>query len=414
MKKFWKTFKKYRIGAIPLFILFFGIIIRFYNFSDRVVYGPEQGISLISAAGNFGKPSLLGIPYLLRQTSDGLRIFTAPVFGYTLIPLILIFNYDPLKITIFFALINIFTGILIYLIGEKTVNRKVAIFSSILFFFSSKMIYHSTFIWTSNYMPFIGTLTIYLIYLFYKTKKISYVFLLGLLSGVGFGIQYFYIIGIVFVFLIILYFTKKKFKNTLIFISGFVLGELPTLLFDLKHNFYHFKTLTAYFWEIFKKSGESQISYYHFLFLYPLLALIGGFLLWSLYKKNKYISFVLVAVYLITNTKIPSGMPHNLSAKDVLSSAKLIASGNPKDFNVTVVGNFDNRGYTLRYPLEYIYKINVDSVENYTNTTIIYVLGRKDYNFDKPDIWELRTFLPYKVYEVKSVNDYWSLYKLIK
>ena len=306
------------------------------------------------------------------------------------------------------------TGILIYLIGEKIINKDAAIFSSILFFFSSKMVYHSTFIWTSNYMPLIGILTIYLIYLFFKTKKISYLFLLGLLSGIGFGIQYFYIIGIVFILLLILYFSKRKFKDILIFISGFILGELPTLLFDLKHNFYHFKTLTSYFLEIFKKSGESQISYYHFLFLYPLLALLGGFVLWFLYKKNKYISFVLVSLYLIVNIKIPSGMPPNLSARDVLNSAKLIASDNPKDFNVTVVGNFDNRGYTLRYPLEYIYKINVDSVENYTNTKIIYVLGRKDYNFDKPDIWELRTFLPYKVNEVKSMNDYWSLYKLIK
>ena len=127
-------------------ILILAAFVRFYKFSDKVVYGPEQGISLISAVSNLEKPSLLGIPYLLRQTSEGLRIFTSPVFGYTLVPLIWSTNYDPIKITIFFSLLNIFTGILIFLFVKKILNKEAAIFSGIIFLFNSKMIYHSMFI----------------------------------------------------------------------------------------------------------------------------------------------------------------------------------------------------------------------------------------------------------------------------
>ena len=395
-------------------ILILAAFVRFYKFSDKVVYGPEQGISLISAVSNLEKPSLLGIPYLLRQTSEGLRIFTSPVFGYTLVPLIWSTNYDPIKITIFFSLLNIFTGILIFLFVKKILNKEAAIFSGIIFLFNSKMIYHSMFIWTSNYMPLVGILSLIFLYMLSKSKKVIYVFLLGLLSGIGFGLQYFYVFGVALIFLLIFYFSKRRLADTIAYVFGFLAGELPTVVFDLKHNFYHLRTLTSYFVEILQNSGESQIAYYHYLAFYPLAAILFGVIIWLLFRKNKPLALLILALYLMFNFKILSGMPDGLKAKDILTSAKVISSENPKNFNVTILGNFDNRGYTLRYPLENIYQVKVDPVENYADTQTIYVLARKDYNFNIPDIWEIRTFVPFNVIEVESINNIWALYKLVK
>jgi hypothetical protein len=44
----------------------------------------------------------------------------------------------------------------------------------------------------------------------------------------------------------------------------------------------------------------------------------------------------------------------------------------------------------------------------------MYVVAYKGYNFDIPDIWELRVFEPYTVYELEKLNNDWSLYKLAK
>jgi 4-amino-4-deoxy-L-arabinose transferase-like glycosyltransferase len=403
-------------------ILILAFIVRFYNFSNRVVYGPEQGISLISAANNLIKPSLLGIPYLLRQTGNGLNLFTSPFFGYTLIPFILIFNFDPIKITSIFAIINVLIGILIFFVSKKIFGKEVSIFSTIVFLFNSRMIYHSMFIWTSNYMPLIGILTIYCLSKLLKEKKNSvWLILLGLLSGIGFGIQYFYLLMIIPIFIYIFIISKNKFKTILFFIIGTLIGELPTVIFDLKHNFYHLKTLFIYFADTLKNTSQSQISYYHFLALWPLFAIFTGYILWLIYKRNRILSILILFLYLIINinsklvsfTK-PVGMPNGLKAKDIIMSAKIINDIQKVNFNVSVLGNFDNRGYVLRYLLENQFHTKVDPPEKYTDTGQLFVLALKSYNFNDPDIWELRTFKPYNVNLIKEIGDGWGLYELSK
>lgn len=407
-----------------LLILLFSVacFVRFYNFETRVLYGPEQGISLLSAAQNLEKPSLLGIQYLLRQTQNGLSLFTGPLFGYSLVPLMLLFNFDPIKITAFFALLNLVTGLGIYLVAKKMFDGKIAIISSALFLFSDYMIYHSLFIWTSNYMPLIGLATFYLYYLFRKEKKkLTWSFLLGLLVGVGVGIQYFYLTAALIVFVLIFKYSKNKIADLLAFVLGGALGELPTVIFDLRHNFYHLRTLYEYLLESIQHPAQSGLTYYHFLFLWPIIAILLGVAVTKITKKDALSSFLIVAIYILANLfsprvnfNHPLGMPKNLYAADIVKSAEIINNDAPANFNVSVVGDFDNRGYSLRYPLEFMFKKMPLPVEDYPNAKSIYVLANRDYDFNVPDIWELRTFLPYKVVLVDNVNNSWGVYKLTK
>ena len=417
-----KIFLK-RTNWLLVVVFVVAVLVRFYNFNQRMVYGPEQAISLISAAENLKTPSLLGIPYLLRQTSSGFNLFTSPLFGYTLIPMILLLNYNVIGITAIFTLINLLTGLALYFVVKKIFGKESAIFSSILFLFSDYMIYHSLFIWTSNYMPLVSVATIYLIYKYLKKsdKKILWIFLLGLVSGIGFGLQYIYLFGIVFLIILIVWKSKQKLLGLAVFIFGLLVGESPTVIFDLKHNFYHVKTLFAYFLDTLQHPGQSQISYYHFLILWPIVAIFLGVLLSKLFKKYRILTIFILVAYVCLNLISPRssfnksyGMPPNLTATDALKAASIINGDFPKNFNVSVLMNFDNRGYVLRYPLEFIYKKNVLGVEDYPNAGSIYVLAKKDYDFSKPDIWEIQSYQPYKVSLISSVNIEYAVYKLTR
>ena len=397
------------------------LFVRFHNFETRVLYGPEQGISLLSAAGNLKSPSLLGIPYLLRTTTFGHQLFTSPLFGYSLIPLVVLFNHDPIKITAAFALLNVLTGLVVYLVAGKIFGRAVGIFSSLVFLFSAHMIYHSLFIWISNYMPLVGILTVYGLYMFIKEGGLKWVFLLGLVSGVGFGLQYIYLFAIALVLFLVVKHSKRKLLCLSVFAAGGVLGELPTALFDLRHNFYHLNTLWRYFLDAVSNPQASQISYYHFLALWPAAAIILGFILAKIFQGNRALGAFLVILYMAVNLSsarvsfgVPLGMPDSLTAKDLMLVAQEISDDKPEDFNVTVLMDFDFRGYSLRYPLEFIHGSVPMGVEEYPDARALYVLAGRDYNFDKPDLWEIRSFLPYEVAKMSDIKGSYGLYKLTK
>ena len=116
-----KISKKEIVAIIILLVMAF--FVRFYDYPNRLVFGPEQSMSLITTGEYINeKFTFLGEPYIQRMTSDSHYLFHSAVFNYALIPLEIIFNYSPLLITIFFSLLNIATGVLIYLLVRKEIG----------------------------------------------------------------------------------------------------------------------------------------------------------------------------------------------------------------------------------------------------------------------------------------------------
>jgi hypothetical protein len=138
-----KTFLKKLLnkeGLLLLVILVLAFTVRFYNFPNRITFWSEQARSLVTSANYIkDKPSLLGQEYF-RVASNGHKIFSGAVFNYLLVPLLLVTNYDPVPITAFFAILNIFTGLVVYWTARKLFDERVAVFSVILFLFNNMMI----------------------------------------------------------------------------------------------------------------------------------------------------------------------------------------------------------------------------------------------------------------------------------
>lgn len=421
MKSFFTNWRKNKYDYLFLLVLLIAFVVRFYNFEGRINFGPEQGISLISASENLDKFSLLGIPYLLRETLSGLRLFTAPLFGYSLIPLIVLFKFNPVPITAYFAILNLLTGILLYLVVKKIFNAKVALVTVVLFLFNNYMIYHSLFIWTSNYLPLFGVISIYLVYSLLKRRNdLKMVFALGFVSGVAFGIQYFYFFTLVLIFCLCLFLVRKKVYASVVFVLGLILGELPTVIFDLRHGFYHIKTLSMYFLDTITNPGESNLSYYHLLNYWPLLALIVALILVYGFKNYKIsVAFLVFYIYInLTSSNIsfnhPIGMEEGLNWIKIRRALEIISDDNPKNFNLVSLLDFDARAFILRYPLDYIYGKKPMGIEEYPKAESLYVLVKGEYDFDNPKVWELSSFQPYSFEILGKIDDNYAVYKLTK
>lgn len=403
-------------------IVILALYLRLYNFENRMTFGSEQARSLIVSADYIReKPSLLGQEYF-RANSFGHKLFTSAIFNYSLVPFLILYKYDPFPITVYFALLNVVTGIILYFLTEKTFNRKVAIFSTILYMFNSYMIYHSMFIWVLNYMPLIGLLSAYytLNIVRNKSKNID-ILLLGLLSGIGFGLEYLYILAIIICVLFVIRFINHWLKSFLLFVSGFVVGDLPQIVFDLKHNFYHVRSLYQYAVDTFNGSSDAGFVYYHFLHFLPVILILFGYLLYKIHLRNKLLSSFILLFYILINlgsnninyTK-PVGMVDGLKYIDIKESAKEISSLSGEKFNVVTLYDFDTRGYVLRYFLKYVFNSKPLSEIDYANSSEIFSLASDQYDFYNNNPWELNVFKPYNVSMVKEFSGGYRLTRLYK
>ena len=398
--------------------------VRFYDYSNRLVFGPEQSMSLITT-GEYIKEkfTFLGEPYIQRMTSHSHYLFHSAVFNYALVPLEIIFNYSPFLITISFTLLNIATGFLIYMLVKKEIGIIPAWFSSCLFLLNSKMIHHSLFIWSLNLLPLVGLLSIYYLWKLFKEKnKLSFLFILGLLSGIGFGLQYVFAFSALATFLLVILFSKKKLLSGLLFLLGSAIGIFPMIIFDLRHNFFHLSTLYQYFLDLQRGSAGGFYTYYQFLNLWPLAAIVGGLILSLVYKINKPVTVLLLVCYIFFQvvspfSKLTTGKitPQDITLNNLEGIAETISKDNPPEkFNIAMLLDFDTRAHPLRYMLTFKHNLKPQVVTNYNNIDALYVLAPKEYDVINPAVWELRTYLPYKVELLDSPTDNHKLYKITK
>jgi hypothetical protein len=421
MKNFLKHFlTKTNLLVVAIFLIAMGI--RFYNFDNRVTFWSEQARSLVVSADYIhNKPSLLGQPYFIREDKNSHILYSGALFNYSLIPLLLISNYDPVIITVFFTLLNVLTGLVIYFVAKKMFSISIATISSALFLFNDLMIYHSLFIWAYNLLPLVGILALYFSWRYIHKNSNLDIFILGLLSGFGVSLQFLFAPFALLVLIVNFVKSKKKLISTLLFGLGMILANLPMLIFDIRHNFYNLTTLFQYFLDTLGGKSNATFAYYYLLPLWPVFAILGAYLLVRIIKWNKGFGAILISLYLYLNLTSPNvsflnptGMPEGLKTVDIDKASKIIAYDATKDFNVAEVLDFDKRAYVLRYFTEFKYGKKPMGETEYQNLQLLYVLSQKDYNFEKSGIWEITSGGKYKINKLSDIGEGYSVYKLTK
>ena len=263
-------------------------------------------MSFITSAQNLEKFSLLGETNLIRATSDSHIPFHGVMYSYFILPVLIIFRFRVLPITYFFAFLNLFTGLVLFLVVKKIFGKAVAALSLFFFLTSDVMIHHSLFAWIVNPTPLLGVLTLWLVYILTKhRRKLSPILGIGIVSGLGFGMQNFYIFFAAFLLFLISIISKRKLFAFFTYLFGVVIGSLPTIIFDVRHDFYHIRTFAQYFYEVAIGKASGTSTYYNYLFLYPFLFIFYAFITKLLYKIYKPLALVPVILFLYGSFNSP-------------------------------------------------------------------------------------------------------------
>ena len=411
----------YFVLVLLLFVI--GLFLRAYNFQNRLIFGPEQAISLITGAENLDKFSLLGEINVQRSTSTGLNPFHGAYFNYFLIPFILLFNFQPLPITYVFLFLNLLTAFIFFRVTRKIFGETIAIFSLTYFIFSDKMIHHSLFIWNLNFLPLLGVLALWFLYkLKEKPSDFSSPFWVGIINGVGFGLQYLFFPFIVLISGITIFLSKKKIDALALLIAGSVIGSLSMVIFDLRHDFYYVRTLWQILLDVLSHRVGGNVSYYDFMYILPFLFLFFSWITELLYKYYKPLCFFPIIIFIVINLKSPlinfqqsTGVIPGINLKAYESfSAEINKDNPPEKFNVATLWDFDTRAYPLRYFLTYLYRKTPQGLEDYHDLDALYVAAPDSYDINHPSVFELNAYEPYQVIVLSSEVPGFKLYKLTK
>lgn len=319
-------------------ILLLGLFLRIYNIRDYIVFlGDEGRDALVVYEILHGNLTLLG------PTSSVGGFFLGPIYYYMMAPFLFLSNYDPVGPAVMVAIFGVLTIFLVYKIGKEFFDIKTGLIASLLYAISPVVITYSRSSWNPNVFPFFTVLSLYSLYKAVTKNKWWLFFFSGFLMGINLQIHYLatFVGAIMFFYVLFVDFKKSEswifqtLKRYFLMLGGFMLGFLPFILFELRHQFANTGNILEFVFNSPETGAGAQIIpqiehvilrlYGGLVFLFPtslffpnydkgildlwlkMSMLVGmvtiGFFFYYVYKnikiENNYKKFLLIIVWFI-------------------------------------------------------------------------------------------------------------------
>jgi 4-amino-4-deoxy-L-arabinose transferase-like glycosyltransferase len=240
-------------------ILFIAAFLRLYRIQDYMTFLGDEGRDVLVVYN-----ILHGNLTLLGPTASVGGFFLGPIYYYFMAPFLWLFDYNPVGPAIMVALFGIATVWLIYKVGNDFFGYGTGLIAAFLYSISPLAIAYSRSSWNPNLMPFFSLLTLYILYKAIKESKIKLFIFCGFLLGIAMQLHYLSIfLGIIIGFYILFIRLKesgpvKAIKDYFYVLLGFLIGWLPFLAFEVRHDFPNIRSIINFVLRGQETGGNSQ------------------------------------------------------------------------------------------------------------------------------------------------------------
>ena len=398
--------------VILIFFVSLFILIRNIHFPLYLTFSTDQAVFSIKSQEIFREksPTLIGPPSSL--SFEGREIFQGPAIYYFHLIFLTLGNFNPITASYIFMLFAAVMTIPLYFGVKFLVNKSAAIVIVTLYSLLPFYINYTRFLWNSTYEFVLLTGLIFLMGIFRVRRKAWYFFSIALYTGLLTQFHYQFILIAIGILIFYLLTQERKYYFGAIFITGFILGFFPIILFELRHNFYNFRTLVLFSQNLGALSESSNIYMPHYFLTFSLFLFI--FLTYLLRNRiNLKVILFLFLFLLVTSLAIyppkPNHgfrMPEDLTIVELIKISKLITNDvNGDSFNIASNLDGDSRAMPYRYLVE-IFGKKPQDVENYNKVDSLYVITRDPARVVQENtLFEIASFQPSvisKVWEIKS------------
>lgn len=223
-------------------LLFLSAILRFYNYQNRWGLAYDQAYSALVAryALEAGKIPLVGPFSSAGPMQTGGEWYYFVMLGQ-------IFNQnEAIMPWIFLTIVYISFVLLMVLLGKELVSKKFGIILGILTLVSTAQIAQSVSLTNQSPLAMISLFAILSMVKYIKTKKLRYLFFLGL--SVSLAIS-FHLQGVALIALVVstIIFGRVNPMGILVILAGLSIPMIPLLLFDIKNDFVNLRSMIQYY-----------------------------------------------------------------------------------------------------------------------------------------------------------------------
>ncbi len=406
-------------------------LVRLWNFDELMTFHSDQALHIQESFQMVArrKIQLIG-PIVLTHIVEGRGFFIGPQYLYILAFLGILLNWDVILITKFLIFLWWGAAAALFLWIGKKLSWPAALFTYALISILPPLIWFSRMILNPNFLVAVSVGFFYFLWQAIMKRQTKDWLLAGFFAGLGLSFHFIVLTWMAIVALVWtvgLILRKFKLKDILAVALGVAIGDLPYVIFELRHNFYNLRTFIA------NLSGPGKLEFpagYYLFAFFPVLSFIIAASFHWLSKRIKpglliplAILFLVLAVPLSDDPEEHGkgyGMPRGWSLQRQQYLADFICTDlehhKNEPFEVATLITADIRAEDLRWwvkrcgaqPLGY---------DGYPLAKILYFVDHGEYRSgNAPGTWELASMTndPHQEAVRIKLDDNTWFYKLIR
>src|SRR5258708_5722848 len=358
-----KFFKK-ELLLLSLFIFAF-VLVRSAYFTEHLNFSDDQGVQATEILQDYREHK---IPLIGNRASSPSYqehyIYQGPAYYYMFFPFLFLTNFEPINSSYLFMLFCAVMIIPLFYGMKLLIDKRAAILMVIIYTFLPYYLNYTRFHWNPNYQLSLLPLLILLMGLYKKYNAQKLFFFIAIFVGILF--QFHYQFFFVTLGIIVYYFLLKKIARLFLihFLIGFGLGFSPLILFELKHDFYHIRTLWLFIQHRndLNSAGSIYTPHYYLSMSFMSLVALLGIIKNKLPKGKVFIMTCSVLVILLftwsalDNFHKPqqsfwSPAPY-WSYPDEYKAYQIIRSQKVKNYNVANLAYYNTEAFVVKYLLK--------------------------------------------------------------
>jgi hypothetical protein len=407
--------------VIKSYLFIFIICVVFFllgtlHLSESFQFGSDQGRDFLKVwqMVQDKKPLFIGPPS--EYTISGREFFFGPAPYYIILPALLIGNWEPLTVGYWLVTLNaIILFISLVILDRNTSNRFVIYCFAILYAFTPLAISDAQSFWNPYFMLPVSLLLLALLVRSKHTSAKELFLSIGFLFGLGLQFHFSFVFAILIALVWLAVHSKLAPKSVSVLISGFIIGFLPLIIFDLRNQFYNLSTFIAVFTNHAGPLAGFTFNSFYLLSLIPFIIFGISQVFTHLHKALPRFTYSLLGIYILWTLFFSLPAPkQDLSYSQLQKLTAVIKTDKPKNYNIVDQISNDNRAMALRYFLT-VQGFPPEAVDKYPNAETLYIYSKLPLEtLLKNPIWEIRSFLPYEEISTKQVDRDMYLYILNK
>jgi hypothetical protein len=409
--------KGFLIGVFLIMGLY--LFLRLDGFMEKTTFSLDQGFQLLEVKEmvDEGKIRLIG-PSVSWKTLEDRSFFIGANYYYVLAMLGIVFGWEVMPISISLLLIEAAFVVTLILWIKKKIGRTEALIALGAISVSDYLIVHSRFFWNPHFLLPLGVLGVISLERFWKEGQIRDLGFFGWWWGLAFSFHYsavFWVIPLVAVL-----WNKRSFVTIWkigLIPFAFLLGNLPYVVFELRHNFYNINTLL---WVI--KNSENSGSMEPHYFIYPLIVfgIVGACIMLKKIRSEELkirvgITGILILVLIqemFLKSELPLGHPRGWTYPVEKKAVEyILKDGCPKKYNIASTVGGDTRSYDLRYLLT-VRDCQPMGVTEYNEVELLYLVAPDSRPPEKETVWEVNVLGDINVLEKMQLTEKIWIYKI--